>query len=208
MNHGHLIVRVMAVGMALAGLPLAAQTTAPAPSEPPIVLMWEYDHTVVIDSFLVTYRRSTDPGGVLQQFRVPWTASPTCDAMPGTHTPNDVCAQPPDCLSPGVYTMSVQAVRGTETSAPSNWASCEALPSCHYDCHQFQQANDVLQTVHNGEDVTPPPTTSTTSTTTSTTTTQSDPTTESLQQLESQLATLNQRVPHGTTTPIVATAPV
>jgi hypothetical protein len=183
--------------------------TLRGPQAAELVLQWEFPHDMVIDSFLVTYRASTDPGGVLQQFRVPWTAEPTCAILGAAATPDSVCARPPTCLPPGVYTLSVQAEQGEEVSEPSNWASCEALTECRYNCEQFAEANDTL--LHGAEPTAPEPTApEPTAPEPSPPPSPASPvvsTTPSLADLERLLAQLDRLIPQRPPTPIVATAP-
>jgi hypothetical protein len=109
-----------------------------------LVLMFDFPHDVTADSFLVTYRAASDPGGVLQQFRIPWMPAPTCATVDPAAPPDTFCALTPPCLPPGIYTLSVQAEYGDVTSDPTNWTSCEALTGCGYDCAKFADANAAL----------------------------------------------------------------
>ncbi len=159
-----------------------------------LVLQWEFPRAEPVESFLVTYRFSGDPGDVLQQFRVPWSDAPTCEALSEGQTPDAFCARPPECLAPGVYTFRVQAEVAGEVSEGSNWMSCEALPNCTYDCVKFEQANAALR-----DPTTLPPA--------PTPAVPTLPNTETLEALTHQLASLDRNVPKSPGTPIVATAP-
>jgi hypothetical protein len=122
-----------------------------------LVLMFDFPHDVTADSFLVTYRAASDPGGVLQQFRIPWMPAPTCATVDPAAPPDTFCALTPPCLAPGIYTLSVQAEYGDVTSDPTNWTSCEALPGCRYDCARFADANAALNPPADGTPSPPPP---------------------------------------------------
>jgi hypothetical protein len=122
-----------------------------------LVLSFDFPDAVKVDSFLVTYRRASDPGGVLQQFRIPYVAPPTCAAIPDVQGPNHVCARTPECLPGGTYTFSVQAERGKETSARSNWFTCDILAGCRYDCAKYAAINDAVTPPDPADPSAPPP---------------------------------------------------
>ena len=111
-----------------------------------LVLSFGWPDDVPVDSFLFTYRRANDPGGVLQQFRVPYATPPTCAAVPGAETANQVCVRTPECLSPGMYTFSVQGESGEDKSDASNWLTCDALANCRYDCARYADINAAVDT--------------------------------------------------------------
>jgi hypothetical protein len=157
-----------------------------------LVLMFDFPHDVTADSFLVTYRAASDPGGVLQQFRIPWMPAPTCATVDPAAPPDTFCALTPPCLPQGVYTLSVQAEYGDFTSDPTNWTSCEALSGCRYDCAKFADANAALNPPADGTPPPSPPQAPAQSTPVQAGTAQPGPsTTPTLQQLEAQWRALD-----------------
>ena len=179
----------------------------PLASAGELYLYFDFPRDVTVDSFLFTYRHAADPGGVLQQFRVAWTAEPTCAVLGNKATPDTFCARPPGCLPPGIYSFSVQAERGTETSAPSNWTSCEALPNCAYNCTKFDEANAALEMVANGQDVPAPAPSASPLSASPPLVNASAETGATLQELEQQLTALDQLLPKPPATPVLATPP-
>lgn len=103
-----------------------------------LILTFDFpiEYTPAPASFLVTVLSANAPTEQ-QQFRLPNLGRVSCGALPPspTITPNTICGRPPACLSPGLYSFSVQAEWSNGTmSGESNLANCEALPGCTYDC--------------------------------------------------------------------------
>lgn len=102
-----------------------------------LILGWEFpaDHTPAPETFLVSYRSSNAPNHV-EQFRIPNLGVASCAAVNGLpdKTENSVCGRPPACLPPAIYVFEVQAEVGTQQSAPTNLANCQAFAGCTYDC--------------------------------------------------------------------------
>jgi hypothetical protein len=70
-------------------------------------LLWDFPRASEPQpaSFRLIYRNSNDPGGVLQQFGVPWHPREACGSLlpEGDTTPDPFCASLSTYLAPGIY---------------------------------------------------------------------------------------------------------
>jgi len=84
-----------------------------------LALAWEYDGPAV-SSFLVTL---VGVGTAPVQVTIAPSAPGACNPLAGV-TPRTFCGLWPECLKPGPWTLTVQAIAGSQQSAPSVPMTC------------------------------------------------------------------------------------
>lgn len=110
-----------------------------------LTLVFDFDAaaTPPATSFLVTTLRVTAPRETTQ-FRLPNSGRASCNAVSDpTLSADSQCGRTPECLAPGIYSFWVQAEWETKVSPMSNVASCEALPTCKYNCATLEVPPDL-----------------------------------------------------------------
>lgn len=110
-----------------------------------VVLTWEWSQNDPIPLYYVVSYTSPAVPDITQQFQVDPGGRESCNAIMGnTLSTETVCARPPTCLAPGVYTFTVQAMLEGGLSGESNKATCTALAGCVYQCGADEKMGAVV----------------------------------------------------------------